>query len=104
VKQATTDVQVCQKVVLTCPDDIFWVKDVNQMIIVNRQSGETQILRGVEASVWGWLTLCYSYPKMVHLVSALLVVPSGEAEEQLVEILKKWLTAGLLEITELSDG
>ena len=91
-------------VVFACPESMRWVEDADRVIVVDEREGETHILRGVEAAVWGWLTLAYPYPKLVQLLAALLVLSSADAEQRLVAILQDWRAAGLLQMLEPPHG
>lgn len=86
--------------VYACPDSVHWVKDADQVIVVNDQDGRTHALRGVEGAIWSWLSLSYSYPKLVRLVAALLALPANDAEQTLLDVLHGWHEAGLLCIQE----
>lgn len=83
---------------LIVPDSISWVKDREQIIVLDEQRQEMFVLRGIEISVWGWLVLTYPYEKIVRSLTAMLEVSSEEAEQCLWTIFQKWLTAGILNI------
>jgi hypothetical protein len=93
-----------QGVVLTCPAPVWWVKDADQILVVDEQKGTLVILRGLEAVIWDWLTLMYSYPRLVNLLAALRVVPADEAERQLIDVLSAWQSIGLLQRDEAAHG
>lgn len=84
--------------VYACSDSLRWVKDTSQVIIVDEQQGKTFTLQGVDAAIWSWLSLRYSYQKLIHLVAALLAVSDVDAEHTLRTTLHRWHTQGLLEV------
>jgi hypothetical protein len=83
----------------TCPEQLYWVKDNNQIILVDERQGKAFILQGAEAAIWGWLSLRYAYPKLVKFVAVLLAVSATEAEQTVRATLQKWHAQGLLEIS-----
>jgi hypothetical protein len=64
-----------QAAVLTCPPSVRWVKDADQILVVNERRGTSVALRGAEAAIWDWLTLRYPYPTLVNLLAALQATP-----------------------------
>jgi hypothetical protein len=93
-----------QAVVLTCPASIRWVKDADQILVVDEQRGIQVVLRGRDAAIWDWLTLMYSYPRLVNLLAVLQAIPADEAERQLMDVLSAWQSSGLLETGEVAHG
>ncbi len=91
-------------IIFACPESIRWLEDADRVIVVDEREGETHILRGAEAAVWGWLALAYSYPKLVRLLAALLGLPTADAERRLAAILQGWRAAGLLQMLEPPHG
>ena len=91
-------------VVFAGSEVIQWVQDAGHVIVVDERRGEVHVLSGAEATVWGWLTLTYPYPKLIRLLAALLRLPLDEAEQRLVAILQNWRAAGLLETAGPSHG
>lgn len=85
-----------------CPKSIYWVKDSNQIIVVDSQANKTQILTSLEVTIWGLLTLSYSYPNIVRFLSALLSLPVDKAERVLVKTLDDWRRVDLLRIEDQS--
>ncbi|MEO8355190.1 MAG: hypothetical protein ABI621_04700 [Chloroflexota bacterium] len=84
--------------VLINPHPLYWVRDREQILIVDEQSQEIYALQHVEAAVWTWLALAYSYAKIVELSTAMLGVPSAEAEQRLQVIFQNWQNTGILAI------
>jgi hypothetical protein len=93
-----------QTVILACPTSIRWVKDADQILVVEERRGRLVVLRGAEAAVWDWLTLRYSYPQLVNLLAALQAIPGDEAESLLIEMLSAWQSSDLLEILEVDEA
>ncbi len=86
-----------QDMVLVCPEYVQWVRDADQTLVVNSRRGTLYRLRGTGAAVWDWLTLGYSYARLVALLAALLGDAPEEGEATLVRLLTEWLENGLLE-------
>lgn len=84
--------------VLTNPNPLYWVKDQDQIFIIDEHSQEIYRMHHLEALVWTWLTLAYSYSKIVELLTALLVISSAEAEQRLRIIFQTWKNAGILNV------
>jgi hypothetical protein len=84
--------------IYTCPEQIRWVKDSHQIILVDERQGKAFVLHGVEAAIWGWLSLRYAYPRLVKFVAVLLAVSATEAEQTLRATLQKWHAQGWLEV------
>jgi len=87
-------------VTYACPDSVRWVKDTDQVILLDEQTGRSHILQGMEAAIWGWLSLAYSYRRITPLVAALLAQPPAEAEQTLLATLERWQVVGWLEVRE----
>ncbi len=84
--------------VYTCPSHIKWVTDDTRIIIVNEQQNSHHILTEAEAAIWNWMTIPYSYRKLLPLVTLLWSLPLPKAEERLQLILHKWHEDGLLDV------
>jgi len=77
----------------TCPPRVKWVIDAHQTIVVNEQSGEFAVLSDVDATLWHWLTLNYSYDKLLTFITALEL---PHPEQLLQSTLQNWASSGLL--------
>ena len=77
----------------TCPPHVKWVIDAQQTIVINEQNGDFAILSDVNATLWSWLTLNYSYDKLLTLINAL---ECPFPEQLLQSTLQKWTGSGLL--------
>lgn len=82
---------------LTLAPHILWVQDKTQVLIVDEQHHKNQVLTGIEAAIWSWLSLGYSFAKLVKLTAAALDTTKTEAEPYLVAVIQKWYGAGLLD-------
>ncbi len=91
-------------VTIQCRSSLQWVKDTNQIIIVDEQHNAPIILQGAEVAIWEWLTLEYPYAKLLKLVEGLLKTSTDEAAQQLSIIAQRWQALGLLEANEGHDG
>jgi hypothetical protein len=61
-----------QRLIYHCSPSIIWVKDADQTLVVDRETGQSWALRGVEAVVWDLLTIGYSYQRIVPMLSLIL--------------------------------
>lgn len=81
-----------------CVPTIAWVKDAGQTLLVEEEAGRTWSLRGVEAAVWDWLSLGYSFDEIVGLLKVLVGASDEEARERLVAMLEGWKQAGIVRL------
>ena len=81
-----------------CVRDINWVRDDDITLLVNEQSGQTFVLKGLEAAIWDWLIMHFSYTKITDLLGASLEFSTVQAELYLNTILNQWVENGLLMI------
>jgi hypothetical protein len=77
----------------TSPEEIHWVIDTNQTVVINQHNGNYAVLSGLEGVIWSWLTLNYSYDTLLNLTNGL---DQPNAEQLLHTTLQKWVRAGLL--------
>jgi hypothetical protein len=90
---------------LQCPQGLHWVKDADQVIVVDEERNIPIVLTGIEVPIWEWLTLEYPYSKLLKLTTLLLETKTEEAAaEKLSTIMHNWQTLGLLETSEASNG
>ena len=94
-----------QQLIYRCPPSIVWVKDADQTLVVDRETGQSWALHGAEAAVWDLLTVGYSYHRIVPMLSLILSLPVEEAEQTLAGILRKWRDASIVQVAgEADDG
>ena len=86
-----------------CAPAIAWLRDADQILLVDGQRGLSWFIRGVEAAIWDWLCLAYPYPRIVRFVSLLLRTSTEEAERRLLATLRGWREAGILYVVEGSE-
>lgn len=91
-------------IVLRSPQGVTWVKDYNQVIVIDNLRQEQHLLRDVEALVWGWLVSGYSHARTIRLLENLLALSPAEAEKNLHSMLDAWRQAGILELEAGSNG
>lgn len=84
--------------VYTCPPHIKWVHDQCQTILIDEDQRRSHALSGVEAAIWSWLTLSYTFTKLTKLTAALLNVTQAEARQRLRATLDVWRQAGWLQV------
>jgi hypothetical protein len=83
--------------VYTCPDNICWVNDKAVIIIVNKHTQQTFLLRGIEFVIWDWLMLGNTFVRIVQVIADSLAIPLPQAKQQLHQQLQIWQQNGLLE-------
>jgi hypothetical protein len=81
---------------LTCPPCLHWVKDSNQILIVDERVNTPTVLRDVEAAVWDWLMLGYNLADVTGLLAELCHESLSLAETRLFGLLQGWLKSGWL--------
>lgn len=91
-------------IVYRCAPTVCWVKDTDQTILVEEQSGHSWSLRGLEAVVWDLVVLKYPAGRIVEFLAALLDKPLEVAREELRSILQRWEEIGLLKATGKGSG
>ena len=89
---------------LCSPDAVDWVKDLDQVLIIDRRRRVSYLLRDEEAVVWGWLASAYSYSKIVRMLESLIAVSSSQAEDHLRGFIQKWCLADLLKLESGEHG
>jgi hypothetical protein len=82
--------------ILTCPPCLHWVKDSNQVLVVDERLNTATVLQGVEAAVWDWLMLGYNLADVTGLLAGLCHESQGLAETRLLGLLQGWLQSGWL--------
>ena len=91
--------EIPQAIAYSCPTRIRWVRDADQLVLVDEQRRCCQVLRGDEAMLWDWLALGYSYDALVRQSAAVWETPEQEAAYILAEHLAKWHKHGWLVAT-----
>lgn len=85
------------KWVYRCAPDFVWVRDAERVIVVDSEGGRSWSLDGIEAAIWDWLAMGYSYPKIVGFVSLILKRSQDETGAVLQDTLRRWYRAGLVQ-------
>jgi hypothetical protein len=80
-----------------CGPAIAWVKDADRIFLVQEGEAQSWSLDGVEAIVWDLLALNYPLKQLTSFLSVLLNVSSEEANHTLLDVLRKWEKAGILQ-------
>lgn len=83
---------------ISTPESVCWVNDGKQITVINRESNRFFTLSGLEAVVWNWLSLGYSYQQIEIMTAHLLSQSESEAVDVLGSIFRDWYTNDLLEI------
>jgi hypothetical protein len=88
-----------------CAPSIIWVKDADQTLVVDRGTGQSWALRGVEAVVWDLLSVGYSYHRIIPMLSVMLSLSAEEARRTLADVLRTWQDVSILRVSgEANDG
>jgi hypothetical protein len=77
---------------------VVWLRDGNQVFLVDEERQTSSTLRGTEATIWDLVVLAYPYPNIVAFLSLLLHVSADEARIHLMAILGQWQAEGLVNI------
>jgi hypothetical protein len=88
-----------------CAPSIIWVKDSDHTLVVDRDTGQSWALRGVEAVVWDLLSVGYSYHRIIPMLSVMLSLSVEDAGRTLADVLRTWRDASILRVSrEADDG
>ena len=90
---------IAPAIVYSCPACVRWVRDTDQVVLVDEQRHCSQVLRGDEAMLWDWLALGYSYGTLLRQSAAVWETPEQEAACILAEYLASWHQHGWLVAT-----
>jgi len=82
-----------------CSPAIVWVKDADQTLVVDGESGQSWTLRGAEAVVWDLLAVGCRYRKIVELLALTLSLSPKQADQSLSSMLRKWRAAGIVQVS-----
>ncbi len=83
-----------------CAPAITWLREANQILLVDVERGRFWFIHGLEAAIWDFLALAYPYEKIVRFLSLLLRTSTGEAEKTLLAALRGWQGLGIVQIVE----
>jgi len=81
-----------------CTPAITWVKDADQILLIDAEREQFWFIQGVEAVIWDFLALAYPYEKIVHFLSLMHSTSTDEAEETLHLALCGWRRAGIVQL------
>ena len=88
-----------------CRPSIVWTREQERTLLIDRETGASWTIEGMEAAVWDLLVLGYSYPRAARILSVLPGVRPEEAREVLLTTLAEWRREGILEISgKVKDG
>jgi hypothetical protein len=89
-------------IVLTyeCSPTIVWVRDAQQTLLVDRETGDSWILPDVEAMIWDWLSVGRSHEEIVQMLCLILELPVEEGVSVLSDVCEDWQGAGILRVTK----
>jgi len=88
-----------------CRESLVWTRERERTLLIDRETGASWTLEGMEATVWDLLVLGYPYPRVAGILRALLSDPAEDAGEVLAETLARWHREGIVEVAEgVQDG
>lgn len=79
-----------------CNEAVVWVKDAEQILVVDTQSQRHRALRDREAVIWELLAVGYPHEKLVQMLSLVFSLVPAEAERVLAEAVHRWCEEGLV--------
>ena len=74
-----------------------WVRNHDQVLILNSLLDERWILSGVEADIWDWLLQDIPFIKMVAMLTLLCGIDENHAHAIISRIMAKWKNANMVE-------
>jgi hypothetical protein len=86
-----------QGLVYRCAPGITWLRDADQILLVDADRGLFWSLGGVAATTWDFLTLGYRCERIVRFLSLILGASKDEAERTLVAVLRDWQDEGIVQ-------
>ena len=94
-----------RRLIFACAPSIIWIRDVDQVLLVDQETKQSWSLRGVSAVVWDLVTVGHSHQRIVPLLSLIISLPIEEVERDLTKVLGKWLDEGIVQASgEAKDG
>ncbi len=81
---------------LSTPASMRWCQESNHILVIVEQTGLAVRLTGLEAAVWKWLTLSYTYETVLRFAEVFLNLPKDETRARLNQILQDMVELGLL--------
>jgi hypothetical protein len=83
----------------SCAPTINWLRDTDQVFLLDTESGQYWSIRGIEMAMWDFMTLAYPYEKIVRFLSLFLETSPAEAEKVFITTLCNWQEVGIIQIT-----
>jgi hypothetical protein len=96
---------VSERLIYRCSPSIVWAKDASQTMVMDKETGQSWVIRGAEALVWDLVTVGYSYRRIVRMLSLILPLSVEEGDRILAGVLRQWQDAGIVQVSgEVADG
>jgi hypothetical protein len=74
-------------------------------MVVDKETGQSWVVRGMEALVWDLVTVGYSYRRIIRMLSLILSLSVEEGDRILTGVLRQWQDAGIVQVPgEVDDG
>ena len=74
-------------------------------MVVDKETGQSWVVRGAEALVWDLVTIGYSYRRTIRMLSLILSLSVEEGYRILAGVLRQWQDAGIVQVSgEVDDG
>lgn len=94
-----------ERLIYRCSPSIVWVKDAHQTMVVDKETGQSWVVRGAEAVVWDLVTVGYSHRRIVWMLFLILSLSVEEGNRILAGVLRQWRDAGIVQVSgEVADG
>ncbi len=74
-----------------------WVRNHDQVLILNSLLDKKWILSGMEADIWDWLVQDIPFFKMVTMMTLLCGIDEDHALAMISRIMTKWKNANMVE-------
>jgi len=87
-----------------CPAGVEWVKNSDGILVVHRNQNQSYHLTGIESVLWSWISLSYTYPRLVSMLAELAGISRLAAGRKLRQVLEDWRGKGILEERGIIHG
>lgn len=79
-----------------CSPDVWWVKQTNGTLLINRATGQSWVLVDAAALIWSWLALGYDAAQIARLLALTLSLSPQAARAAFDDLFADWQQAGIL--------
>ena len=89
---------------LSNPEHIYWVKETQHIMVVDERIKQVTLLCDLQAALWSWISLSYSFEQLCHLVAKALDLDNAGARGMILEIFKEWEEIGIISLRTVENG